>query len=107
MTGPTIHRTARQLYRDCLRLIHHIAPGMFTNRKALALRTMVRTEFRKNQHLTDVNAIEHAKAQAVRALSNYFVLKAVPQDPKVQAAATDYHTRSVQSASVEQQSLKE
>jgi hypothetical protein len=71
---------------------------MFTNRKALTLRATVRTAFRQQQHLTDADAIDHAQAQAVRALSNYFVLKAVPQDPKVQAAATDYHVRSVQAA---------
>jgi Complex 1 protein (LYR family) len=94
----TVQRTAKQLYRDCLRLIHHVAPGMFTNSKAVALRSMVRTEFKKNIHLTNPDAIDVCKGNAIRALSNYFVLKSIRNDQKVQAAATDYHHRSVQAA---------
>jgi Complex 1 protein (LYR family) len=95
-----MQRPVSQLYRDCLRLVRHMAPGMFnaTNRKATALRTMVRHEFRKFEHVDDPKEIEACKANAIRALSNYYVLKSLPNDTKVQEAASKYHQRSVQSA---------
>jgi hypothetical protein len=97
----TVQRTTRQLYRDCLRLVRHMAPGIFqeTNRKATALRTMVRSEFKKNQHITNHDEIEVYKANAIRALSNYYVLKSVQKDPKIEHAANNYHIRSVQAVS--------
>ena len=77
-----------------------MVPGIFneTNRKATALRTMVRSEFQRNRHLTDPVEIEVCKANAIRALSNYYVLKSIPNDSEVSEAATNYHQRSVQSA---------
>ena len=94
----TFQRTTKHLYRDCMRLIRHIAPGMFTNRKNIAMRTMVRTEFRKNKFVTDPDQLEVCKANAIRALSNYYVLKSVNNDDKVHAAASAFHKRSVQQA---------
>lgn len=93
-----VQRTARQLYRDCLRLVQHVAPGRTSSAKSIALRESVRTQFRKHQHERDPLVIEHCKANAVRALSNYLVAAAAPKDPKVKAAMKDYHDRSVQSA---------
>ena len=100
MNHSAVQRPVKQLYRDCLRLIRHMAPGIFNenNRKATALRTTVRGEFKRNQHLSDPAEIEICKANAIRALSNYYVLKSIPNDSKVSEAATDYHQRSVQSA---------
>ena len=67
-----------QLYRDCLRLVSHIAPG--SSPKSLSLRTLVRSSFLKNKDLTDADAITDAKGQAVRALANYMVYESALRD---------------------------
>jgi hypothetical protein len=86
-----------QLYRDCLRLIHHVAPGR-TSAKAVALRQTVKNEFSKHRQETNPEQIEAAKANAIRALSNYLLAMNAPKDPKMTAAMKDYHGRSVQQA---------
>jgi len=85
-----------KLYRDCLRLIQHVAPG--ASPKSMALKLTVRSEFKRNMQLRDEDAIEAAKANAVRALSNYLLATAAPKDAKLQTAAKDYHSRSVMEA---------
>jgi len=93
-----------KLYRDCLRLIQHVAPG--SSPKSLALRATVRSEFRRHAGLTDADAIETAKANAVRALSNYLLATAAPNDAKLETAANEYHSRSVKEANVWQKQNK-
>jgi len=82
-----------KLYRDCFRLIRHVAPGQ--SPKSLALQSTVRREFKRQAHLKDADAIETAKAAAVRALSNYLLATAAPKDARLHQAAQDYHQRSV------------
>lgn len=89
-----------QLYRDCLRLIRHVAPGE-TSPKALALRSLVKMEFTKNKNETDEAKIESYKAAAVRALSNYMLATSAPKDPAIAGAMDDYHGRSVKEAANE------
>lgn len=84
-----------QLYRDCMRLVRHIAPGQ-TSAKAVALRTLIKTEFAKHKHVTCPAQIEQLQNNAVRGLSNFLLTKSAPKDPKVAAAAVEYHGRSVQ-----------
>jgi Complex 1 protein (LYR family) len=96
-TTAAIQRTTIQLYRDCLRLVRHIAPGE-TSPKGIVLRTTVKKEFRKNQHLTNPDEIDNAKASAVRALSNYMLTNSARKDPKVASAMDNFHNRSVQDA---------
>jgi hypothetical protein len=86
-----------QLYRDCLRLIRHVAPGR-TSPKSAALRLNVRSQFDKYATTTDEDLIHAAKANAVRALSNYMLQQAAPKDPKVKAAMKDFHGRAVKDA---------
>jgi Complex 1 protein (LYR family) len=86
-----------QLYRDCLRLIRHVAPGQVSP-KSLALRRTVRSEFEKYRGESDVATIENAKLNAVRALSNYMLATAAPKDPRAKQAIKDFHGRSVQAA---------
>lgn len=64
-------RTSLQLYRDCLRLVAHIAPGI--SPKAQALKATVRDSFRANAGLKEPKQVEAAKAGAVRALANYML----------------------------------
>jgi polynucleotide 5'-kinase involved in rRNA processing len=80
-----------------LRLVRHVAPGQ-ANSKALALRRTVRSEFDKHRNETDEVAIENAKLNAVRALSNYMLVASAPKDPKAKQAIKDFHGRSVQAA---------
>jgi len=73
-----------KLYRDCLRLIRHVAPGR--SAKALALRKTVRTEFSKRRDLADEKEVEQSKEAAVRALSNYLLM--VSKDPALTGKKT-------------------
>jgi hypothetical protein len=68
-----------KLYRDCLRLVHHIAPGGTgsTSNKHVALKRSVTVQFKQRMHETDENAIERYKADAVRALSNYLLMASI------------------------------
>ena len=96
-----------QLYRDCLRLVRHVAPGA-TSAKAVALRQTVRNEFRKNAGQTDPDKITSLKANAVRALSNYLLAVSAPKDKHLQSSAKEFHGRSVQEAqAVKQKSRQE
>jgi Complex 1 protein (LYR family) len=101
--SPTIGRTALQLYRDCLRLVRHVAPGDCP--KGVALRRTVRNEFRRHAHLVAVldddedngttQQIANLKANAIRALSNYLLAMNASKDPKLKSAMKDFHDRSV------------
>lgn len=101
MSGPT--RTSIELYRDLLRLIHNIAPGI-TSPKSRALRTMVRSEFDKSKSLSptnpnDVPKIESLKANAIRALSNYMLYVGGIHDKgkggKLGLAMDSFHKKSL------------
>lgn len=80
-----------------MRLIRHVAPGR-TSPKSTALRLNVRSQFDKYKEETDEIQIHAAKANAVRALSNYMLQQAAPKDPKVKAAMKDFHGRAVKQA---------
>jgi hypothetical protein len=102
-----------------LRLIRHIAPGQ-TTPKAMALRGMVRTEFKKHKHVQDAIEIEQLHSAAVRGLSNYKLLTAAtstnpaaaktkiktprgqaktpPTKTALQERIQDFHKRSVAEA---------
>lgn len=88
-----IGRTALQLYRDCMRLVRHVAPGDCP--KGLALRRTVRNEFRRHATQTDEIILTDLKANAIRALSNYLLAMNASNDPKLKSAMQEYHNRSV------------
>ena len=73
-----------QLFRDCMRLVKHIAPG--SSPKGVALKAMVRAEFKKSIHEKDEAKIEALKAGAIRALSNYMLYESGAKDEKLQGA---------------------
>eukprot|EP00534_Pseudo-nitzschia_fraudulenta_P006862 CAMPEP_0201192000 /NCGR_PEP_ID=MMETSP0851-20130426/143694_1 /ASSEMBLY_ACC=CAM_ASM_000631 /TAXON_ID=183588 /ORGANISM="Pseudo-nitzschia fraudulenta, Strain WWA7" /LENGTH=106 /DNA_ID=CAMNT_0047478215 /DNA_START=146 /DNA_END=466 /DNA_ORIENTATION=- len=83
MSG-AVNRTALELYRDCLRLVRHIAPG--ESPKALALRQTVRMQFKARAKEEDATKIEAFKSDAVRALSNYMVYQSAQKDTHLQKA---------------------
>lgn len=99
--SPT-QRSSIELYRDLLRLINHISPG--NSPKAIALRTMTRSEFVKSRILSpndpsDQIKIDTLKANAIRALSNYMLYEGGIQDKrrggKLGAAMDNFHERNV------------
>lgn len=83
---PIMNRTSLELYRDCLRLIRHVAPG--ESPKALALRQTVRQQFQQHQRETNEETIEALKANAIRALSNYMLYQSAQKDVHLQKAMT-------------------
>jgi hypothetical protein len=82
-----ISRSAPQLYRDCLRLVQHIAGK---SKKGDSIRKIVRQEFKKNSGLTDHTQIEHLKSHAVRGLANYLMIESTAKDAKLQKSANTY-----------------
>ena len=97
-----IKNIKQKLFRDCIRLVQHIAPGS-TSGKSNALRNTVRNEFRKNRMLQTEDEIIIAKAAAIRALSNYMLTNSARKDPKLHIAMKEYHGRSVKAAKEQQQ----
>ncbi|CAM9293713.1 unnamed protein product [Scytosiphon promiscuus] len=69
-----------QLYRDCLRLVDHIASK---SPKGQQLRLILRNEFKKNMSETDPVKIEALKGGAIRGLSNYLVHESGSNDPQL------------------------
>ena len=75
-----LERTTLQLFRDCLRTAHHIGGD---SAKGRALKQVVKDGFRKHIGVTDAAEIEKLKADAVRALSNYLVMKSLNKSKEV------------------------
>lgn len=98
---------SQQLYRDCLRVIKHMAPGggggafSSSTPKAIALLSTLRREFRK-PYETETDIL-NAKQSAVRALANYVLITSAPKDAALSSAMKDYTKRSVDTAKQEQQ----
>ena len=82
-------KTNTQLYRDCLRLVRHVAPG--DSPKSMALRATVRAQFAQNRHEDDPHRIETQKASAVRALANYMLYESGAKDKHISQAMTQYN----------------
>jgi len=89
VSGAGLQRTSIQLYRDCLRLINHIAPG--TSPKAMALRTLVQSEFQKSKDINDDQQIEALKSNAIRALSNYMLYESASKDSNLGSAMNKFN----------------
>ena len=77
-------RTTPELFRDCLRLVNHVAGGR-TSAKGAALRKIVASEFRKNAEVKDEQVIEALRGNAVRALCNYLMLQSLGKDDNLGA----------------------
>lgn len=86
----TISRTTPQLYRDCLRLVQHIAGK---SKKGENIRQIVRREFQKNAELTDPVKIDQLKSNAVRGLANYLMIESTSKDAKFQKFANNFASK--------------
>lgn len=82
-----IARTSPQLFRDCLRLVNHIAGK---SKKGVALRKIVKGEFVKNAKVGDPVRIDALKSNAIRALANYLMMESANKDKKFQNIANTF-----------------
>eukprot|EP01038_Epipyxis_sp_PR26KG_P008966 gene8966-12094_t len=81
-------KSSSQLYRDCLRLIKHIA-GTKSN-KSKALQVIVKGEFKKNAQVSDPIMIENLKSNAIRGLANYLMIESSNKDKKLKDMANAF-----------------
>ncbi|EWM21005.1 hypothetical protein Naga_100081g12 [Nannochloropsis gaditana] len=75
-------KSSVQLYRDCLRVADHIASK---SPKGIALRKMLRSEFKKNAAVDDAKQVEQLKMNAARGLANYLLYESGSKEPKIRA----------------------
>ena len=79
-------KTSAQLYRDCLRLVRHMAGA--SSPKAAHLTRIVGAQFRANAGVHDPAAVHAFKQAAERSLSSYLLFQRAKLDPKIAAAAS-------------------
>ena len=77
-----VSRTSLQLYRDCLRLVKHMAGN---SAKGNHLRAVVRGEFKRNKDEEDPDKVAQLKTDAIRGLTNYLVYQASEKDDRLKA----------------------
>jgi hypothetical protein len=87
----SIARTTPQLYRDCLRLVVHIAGK---SKKGHSLKGILRNEFKKNASVTDPAIVENLKSNAIRGLANYLMMESATKDKKFQAQVNEFATKA-------------
>lgn len=69
-----LERTTLNLFRDCLRTAHHVGGD---SAKGRALKQVVKDGFRKHALVKDAAEVAKLKADAIRAMSNYLVMKSL------------------------------
>jgi hypothetical protein len=90
--GNASPRSSLQLFRDCLRMVNHVAGK---SPKGLRLRQIVRGEFKRNALITDNLKIEALKANAIRALSNYLMMESSASDKKFKQKSDVFKLKEV------------
>lgn len=91
-------KTSVHLYRDCLRLVKHIAGK---SSKGNALRMTINTEFKKNAGETDPHRIEVMKSAAIRGLANYLMMESTAKDARFQQSSQKYNSTQAASLNLE------
>lgn len=89
-TLKVLNKTSIELYRDCLRLVRHIAGN---SRKANQINKIIRNEFQKNASATDEDLIASLKANAVRGLANYLMIEASSKDKRLSEQSNIFNSR--------------
>eukprot|EP01031_Cornospumella_fuschlensis_P029848 gene29848-36038_t len=88
-------RSTPQLYRDCLRLVKHIAGR---SQKGENIRRVLRHEFRKNATLEDPAKVEQLKSNAVRGLANYLMIESASKDARLGKQANIFAEKEIKEA---------
>ncbi len=78
-----------KLYRDCLRLVKHIAGD---SKKGVKLRAIVRGEFKKNAAIEDPAKIEGLKSNAIKALANYLMFESSQKDARFKKLSNEFYS---------------
>ncbi|CAM9473301.1 unnamed protein product [Hapterophycus canaliculatus] len=99
-----VERSATRLYRDCLRLVDHIASK---SPKGQQLRLILRNEFKKNMSETDPVKIEALKGGAIRGLSNYLVHESGSNDPQLKKRMDAVKTHALADLKQQEQAERE
>ena len=90
----SVGKTAVHMYRDCLRLVKHVAGN---SKKAVSLKVIVGKEFRKNAAIKDPAVIDALKGNAVRALANFLMMESAAKDEKFKNRITKFAANEVAS----------
>jgi len=96
MSSSGISRTSPQLYRDCLRLIDHIAGK---SAKGRSLRALIGKEFKKSSGISDPQIIEGMKSNAIRGLSNYLMMESSNKDARLKSHSNSFNSGVARSIS--------
>ena len=75
-----LNKTTAQLYRDCLRLAHHIGSN---SAKGRMIKAGIRRSFKANKDVKDHEEIEKLKGDAIRALANYVLAESSIKDGRL------------------------
>lgn len=89
-----LNRSTRDLYRDCLKLVKHIAGN---SRKADQIKIILRKEFMRNADIKDEDQISSLKANAVRGLSNYLMIEASRKDKRFREVSNIFNEKESES----------
>jgi Complex 1 protein (LYR family) len=78
-TNAAMFRTTIKLYRDCIRLVNHVAGKSV---KSQNLKRIIGGEFRKNRGVTDPASVDALRGDAVRGLANYLMMESAVKDER-------------------------
>lgn len=99
LPGSAAHmKTGVHLYRDCLRLVKHIAG---TSKKAVNIKRIVKMEFKKHEKVVDQAVITGLKSNAVRGLANYLMIESTSKDERFKTMANQFVQKEVDSMKVD------
>jgi hypothetical protein len=88
------NRSSKDLYRDCLKLVKHIAGR---SKKAHSINKIINMEFRRNALVEDEDMVAILKANAVRGLSNYLMIEASSKDQRFKEVTANFTQRESES----------
>lgn len=81
------NKTSLDLYRDCLRLVKHIAGN---SKKADNIKRIVKGEFKKNSGVTDEAMVMSLRSNAIRGLANYMMMESGSKDNRFREVADKF-----------------
>ena len=83
----TLNKSTVQLYRDCLRLAHHIGSN---SAKGRAIKAGIRSSFKANKGVEDPAEVERLKGTAIRALANYVLAESSLKDRRMKESVAKF-----------------
>lgn len=83
----TLNKSTVQIYRDCLRLAHHIGSN---SAKGRAIKAGIRSSFKAHRGVEDPAEVERLKGTAIRALANYVLAESSLKDDRMKGSVTKF-----------------